>query len=346
MTSKAAVAAATTAVFVGAMAVLMRPPAVTTSPVRGAELDPSPEGCKRCHAEIVDAWRGSMHAQAWTNPVFRAEYDPAPKDSCRACHAPPNGSVDAHGVDCASCHVRGQTILGTRSSEAGRAAHPVRIDGGLSSPARCGTCHQFDHADDGVHDPTEPLQATLDEWRKSDAFREGTTCVDCHMGLGAGGRGHEFVGLGSPDLLASAVDVSVRPRRTADGSLSVDVELTGAVIGHSFPTGDVFRRGVLRLWTAGGSEASISMQRWLARTADPDGLDTHVRTVDDTRVPPPGDGQLTEQLALDDTSADWVNWTLEIHRLDLVVADQRGIAHEDAVVVVLSGRARVPPRMP
>ena len=121
---------------------------------------------------------------------------------------------------------------------------------------------------------------------------------------------HAFPGIHDPQMLGRAVDVEVLARRTESG-IDVDVELRCADIGHAFPTGDVFRRAVLRVRTPGGAEDELELQRWLARTTDPDGEDMHVRTVDDTRVP--ATGVLQETLQLPD---DEIHPVMAIQSLD------------------------------
>lgn len=300
-------------------------PGAAVESVRAA-IDPTPQACGKCHAEVVEAWQHSMHAHAWDDPVFRLEYDARPLASCRDCHAPPTSAPGrATGIDCATCHVRDGEILAMRTSAAGMKAHPMRRAPELGTPEQCGECHQFAFLDDGVHDPNEALQDTLVEFRESDAFARGQTCQSCHMPGGS----HALLGIHDPEMLARAVDVEVLARRS-EGGIDVAVTVRGADIGHAFPTGDVFRRAVLRVHTASGAEAELEMQRWLARTTDPDGEDLHVRTVDDTRVPAPGRGVLEESLHLDDTDATTVAWDLVLHRLPPARAAE---AELDAAVV-------------
>jgi hypothetical protein len=303
-------------------------------------FDASPEGCAQCHEAIVDEWRSSLHADSWTDPVFRAEYDPAPAASCRGCHNPPSAAPGGHGIDCASCHVRGAEILAIGSSPAARAAHPIRVDPELASVERCGDCHQFNHQEDGVHDPAEPLQATVEEWRASEFGARGRGCVSCHMPRESKHRSHRFPGMADPQLLSAALDLEFDARRTELG-IDVIVRARARQIGHAFPTGDVFRRAVLTVRTEQGTEARMIMQRWLARTADPDGEDSHVRTVDDTRIPPPGAGEIEHTLHLADPGATDLEWSLELHRLPLQRARQRGLPDATTIVPVDRGRVLV-----
>lgn len=300
-------------------------------------LDPSPKACAECHPEVVAAWNSSLHAASWTDPVFRAEYDPAPAASCRECHDPPTAAPGEHAIDCASCHVRAGRILATSSSPAARAAHPIEIDPGLSQVDRCGKCHQFNYTEDGIHDPNEALQNTVEEWRRSESSARERTCVDCHM---PSEQSHRFPGMADSQLLRAAIDLEFETKRSKDG-IQVTLRARGRHIGHSFPTGDVFRRAVLTIRSE-QAEDRVILQRWLARTADADGEDSHVRTVDDTRVPPPGAGELVHTLHIADPSARQLEWTLELHRLPLARARERGLPDATTIVKVRSGTLTVP----
>jgi hypothetical protein len=278
---------------------------------RAAAIDPTPQACATCHATVAEQWSASMHARAWDDPIFRREYDGNPDASCRDCHAPPTSAPGrSTGVDCAACHVRDGEVLAVHVTPEGTRAHPMRETPRLATPEHCGECHQFDFQDDGIHDPSEALQNTLVEYRGSEAHARGETCQLCHMER----AGHRFAGIHDPEHLARAVDVELSARRMG-GAIDVDVRIAGADIGHAFPTGDVFRTAVLRVETSGGASDEIVMRRWLAQTIDPDGEDLHVRTVDDSRVPAPGQGELREALRLVDDGARELTWTLRLWRL-------------------------------
>ncbi|HWB76616.1 MAG TPA: multiheme c-type cytochrome [Nannocystaceae bacterium] len=301
-------------------------------------LDPSPEACATCHEDVANEWRTSMHARAWTDPVFRAEYDARPAESCRGCHAPASSApARSTGIDCASCHVQGGEVLATTISDEGQRAHAMRLAPALRDETACAGCHQFDFTDDGVHDPNEALQNTVVEHRGSTAFARGETCTSCHMRKGGG---HAFAGIHDPEQLARAVEVELIATRSA-GTIDVDVRVRGAKIGHAFPTGDVFRSGVLRVCTSAAHCEEIVMQRWLARTIDPDRGGFHVRTVEDTRVPPPGQGELVEALQLPDDGSDALAWDLSLHRLPRERAIAAGLAPDLVTRRVAHGRARV-----
>lgn len=301
-------------------------------------LDPSPDACASCHEDVAKEWRSSMHAQAWSDPVFRAEYDARPAESCRDCHAPPSSAPGrSTGIDCASCHLQGGEVLATKLSDEGQRAHAMRIAPTLQDERACAGCHQFQFTDDGVHDPSEALQSTIAEHRSSDAFARGETCTSCHMRKGGG---HGFAGIHDPEQLARAVEVELVATRS-NGTIDVDVRVRGAKIGHAFPTGDVFRSGVLRVCTHAARCEEIVMQRWLARTIDPDHRGFHVRTVEDTRVPPPGQGELVEAIQLPDDGSDALAWELTLHRLPPERAIAAGLGAELVTRSVAHGRVRV-----
>ncbi|MGH7151192.1 MAG: hypothetical protein ACREIU_10855, partial [Planctomycetota bacterium] len=42
--------------------------------VQGKTLAERVEYCGSCHREIHEEWKGSLHARAWTDPIFQAAY--------------------------------------------------------------------------------------------------------------------------------------------------------------------------------------------------------------------------------------------------------------------------------
>jgi len=212
--------------------------------------------CAQCHAEIAAEWRSSLHAAAWTDPVFQAAYVREPLAFCRNCHAPlhegdrPTGVAARDGVSCVVCHVRDGQVLGTRGVPA---PHPVKLVAALDTSAFCGSCHEF-----GFHtgelETAELQQSTLSEWhaRVGDG-RTNATCQSCHMPSVAGGtphRAHGFTVQRDVASIANAVHVAVALRRDGERTL-LDATLLPGTIGHAFPTGDLYRRLELRAWLEG-----------------------------------------------------------------------------------------------
>ena len=119
----------------------------------GVASTPAWLDCAACHAEIDAAWRDSLHAAAWTDPIVQAEFARSPGPSCRGCHAPasvaaPDDSdAAARGIDCVACHLRDGWILAAWPSPAGVLAHPVRAAPAQATVDACRDCHQFDFAD-------------------------------------------------------------------------------------------------------------------------------------------------------------------------------------------------------
>lgn len=384
---------------------------VTIGPAPAELTGTRPADCEPCHAEIVSEWRSSMHARAWTDPIFQNEYRVEPHPSCRGCHAPgspadqiPVTGPGRDGISCAVCHMRAQTIFGAPVRTAsGRAsddhahsdgAHPVRALPRLATSEFCAPCHQFhfpavdpnasgDHDGTG-YDPNLWLQDTYNEWTRSQAAADGRQCQDCHMSPTASGndrsragqgthRSHRFAGMRDPALLARSVDVQVAATHMSDHIL-VRMYIRGADIGHALPTGDMFRQLVVQAWLAGSSgtmsapenldsrasPAQLVLKRWFApvRQLAADGSVRYVHGQRaDTRVPPPGPGQVrVVELTLPTLPSarqhepvperptdrhGQVLWRIELWAREPHSSLLRGVARDLAHTVVQSGRVAV-----
>lgn len=203
---------------------------------------PSSRSCGKCHAEILDEWKGTLHAKAWENPAFIAAAGRPMKMECKPCHSPQPVLFDdvlamdwgyrpvlrdfnhADSVNCVSCHLRKDGTVAARHDNPGAPCRPVR-DPRLSSPVLCGTCHN-------------PTHDANTEWERSAAARAGISCNDCHSQMvyrtGADGRkkagfSHLFPGGNDPAFVAKAikVDCSLQGRE-----LRIRVENRAA---HRFP---------------------------------------------------------------------------------------------------------------
>jgi len=239
---------------------------VGDEPTRGADtvyaeakpgvLD-SPKNCKRCHAEIYKEWEESYHGQAWVDPLFKQLSQDYRDESCYGCHAPrpihetklqtaeDRGTRRHTGVDCLTCHKRGNHVVGPiedpqsypgvemECGPAFDANHP-RDDAQQVTVDYCGVCHN--------------AHGTGDEFLASRYAREGQTCLTCHMeevyrpivtgGKPRKGRRHTFPGAHSPEMLRTAMTVDAR--REGD-TLFVRAINQGA--GHKVPT-DARHRGI------------------------------------------------------------------------------------------------------
>ncbi len=186
-------------------------------------------GCATCHAAEAREWEGSLHHASFSDGDFQRSFAVEPLDFCFGCHAPQatarnDAAGAARGVGCTSCHVSvHQTAHGeVARAEAGRA---------------CDRCHEF-----SFPDRAEPMQKTVTEHRSGSL---GKSCVDCHMRPRTGGLDHRFWTARDPELLRRSLAVDTA--RMHGGA--VELALRAVDVGHAFPTGDLFRRIVVRVWT-------------------------------------------------------------------------------------------------
>jgi hypothetical protein len=104
----------------------------------------------------------------------------------------------------------------------------------------------------------------------------------------------------------------------------VALRLEGAVIGHAFPTGDLFREAVVRAWVE-GAPATLRTQTLSRRY----GATVHGRRTEvaDSRVPAPGDGparEVTLRLPALPAGAE-IHWAVDHLRMSPVLATRLGI---------------------
>jgi hypothetical protein len=257
-------------------------------PARSRAVDPaaSNEACEGCHDEIAREWRGSMHRRAYVDPAFQAALAREPLPFCRGCHAPeahpaepPAPALAELGVACVTCHVvGGPPLAAPRAIRAEGAPHPVLRDARFASPAACAGCHEFSFPDSARRRAAEPMQLTVSEHAASP--HAGVACATCHMpvvGSGASAhRSHAFAASRDAGAQRRAVRVTAERPDTA----TARVRLAAPDVGHAFPTGDLFRRLVVRAEVEGPDHAVIaSARRYLARhfAEAPQPLGAHAR---------------------------------------------------------------------
>ena len=212
----------------------------------------SRESCVECHKPIADEWSKSFHYRSLSGPFWeRIRIKRADRlfamlrVPCVNCHAPANLldlAENAHpvqrtdavqlGVDCVSCHVSEQGIMGSGRSTV--APHEVIADerfqdASLSSTAICARCH------------AEAQANVVAEWQQTPFARKGITCLDCHMPKlqapsVAGGpvrlrRSHRFLSDKNLEMLRQALDTSI----SVDDSGNATIRVTNIGAGHSFP---------------------------------------------------------------------------------------------------------------
>lgn len=113
--------------------------------------------CSGCHKDVHDNWVGTRHAQAYSSPVFQADWTKqGSAASCLACHTTgfdaATGTFSEEGVTCESCH--GPLVAG----------HPQNPMSVTPDSSLCATCHK----------------TTTDEWRASKHGQLGIDCETCH----------------------------------------------------------------------------------------------------------------------------------------------------------------------
>ena len=220
--------------------------AIDAGPATGAGVAASPNACAACHPAVVDEWRASMHAVAFTDPQVRApgQADDFRKSECLPCHAAApvfaagieagsrvlaRGPRRHDGVDCLSCH--GLPEGGVAAARAGLdAACRPAFRQELSSQSLCAPCHD-------QHD-------THQEWKASPAAAAGKSCIDCHMprvlrdgegeaGAPRSGRLHAVLGGRDREFALAGLRLSASP---SDDGATLQVALENTFAGHNLPT--------------------------------------------------------------------------------------------------------------
>lgn len=213
---------------------------------------PRDEGCIRCHEEIAAEWRASLHHRAWQNAYFVRAYAIEPLPFCRKCHATttdpasePSPEAREMGIGCTTCHVVPAGIVGTRAQQGSAGGHAVIGDARLATPAACGGCHDFAFPGPPGY-AAGPMQDTLGEHQRS--AHAATACQGCHMPLtpsrgGGTHRSHAWKVQGDRAQMARAVKVEAAELVPGEVRLTV----APGVIGHAFPTGDLYRQAEVRV---------------------------------------------------------------------------------------------------
>lgn len=188
--------------------------AQTAGPAVSSDQFEAPEVCGGCHVEIYGQWKGSMHSNAWTDPVYRAALNLMSKASggkidkfCMGCHTPigvvtgeatPSGkgmsAVADRGVQCEVCHnisrssgigngayvltpkLHGRPLKFGPFNDAISPYHDTAYSKLHTQSEFCGQCHDVTHPFNRM-----PIERTYTEWRDSSYAGEGVQCQDCHM---------------------------------------------------------------------------------------------------------------------------------------------------------------------
>jgi len=185
----------------------------------GIDLFDPPELCQGCHPEIYRQWKGSMHSNAWHDPIYRAlalRASNATKgltdNLCIGCHTPIGlttgeasltgdkmGKLASNGVQCDFCHnISAATGVGNGAfaltprkygrplkfgpfEDAKSPYHDTAYSELHTVSELCGTCHNVTHPFNRI-----PIERTYDEWKDSPYAAAGIGCQECHMTPGPG----------------------------------------------------------------------------------------------------------------------------------------------------------------
>jgi len=225
--------------------------AIDAPPAKAGVLD-SNDRCQACHAEIYAEWVGDRHAKAWVGELYTELSKNHSDPNCFSCHAPrpvletglnspaeSRGENRESGINCITCHRRGNHVAGGRREHgavAGREPEcgPVfdsrlaRTGAQEATAKYCGVCHN--------------LHGTSDEFLGSKYAREeGMTCLSCHMeeivapvvtgGPPRARMAHRWDGAHSKRMLQRALRMDAK----RDGD-RIKVRVTNAGAGHKVPT--------------------------------------------------------------------------------------------------------------
>jgi hypothetical protein len=235
--------------------------------------------CGACHQQHYEEWQHSTHAHAWTDLQFQAELK---KESspylCINCHIPlqnqqefivtglvegdiyqPVKTKNPHfdrdlqqeGINCASCHVRDNVVIGTIGST--KAPHATKKDPVFLSEKLCISCHNAN----AVVTPTLVCTfETGDEWKAGPYYGQ-KTCVSCHLEpvereivKGFGKRLshlHYFAGSGIPKRKGAKTKglngMTFAPSKLqktykTGQEIAYQITLKNEYAGHRLPSGD------------------------------------------------------------------------------------------------------------
>jgi RNase P subunit RPR2 len=167
--------------------------------------------CAKCHHDIFNYWKESLHAQAVDDHIFQAAFMVAIKERgdearglCLGCHAPTTAvtsditaekAITEEAVTCDFCHrisdvdSKGDAFAVTLTSgdekygplkpsaKSEKRGHPAVQSDLFTDSKICAVCHQWNN-EHGV-----AIFDTYEEWRKGPYAKKGVHCQNCHMPL-------------------------------------------------------------------------------------------------------------------------------------------------------------------
>ncbi|HMV43898.1 MAG TPA: multiheme c-type cytochrome [Leptospiraceae bacterium] len=220
----------------------------------------SSKQCQKCHKEIYREWETSRHKVAFTNDLYRESHRREPLVWCVNCHAPllkSGGNLEnlgdrvfiEEGVSCIVCHKRGDKILTAHVPQNPKEHSYLEVKS-MKKSEFCENCHQFNFPTGTGKVPhrefkfsRQPMQNTFNEWQMS-YFYGKENCQDCHMQTISDYRTHTFPGGHSKDYLERTFSLQLYKIEETE----IKIILEAKRLGHAFPTGDLFRTLVIKLY--------------------------------------------------------------------------------------------------
>ncbi|ABZ93126.1 Hypothetical protein LBF_0590 [Leptospira biflexa serovar Patoc strain 'Patoc 1 (Ames)'] len=261
----------------------------------------STKDCERCHKSISQSHQKSAHANAWKDPIFQIAFQKEPRQWCMNCHAPlhtfgpkfefskliqsqPNKETWAEGVNCAVCHVRDNEIYGKHNRDDIK-DHRVIRDEVFSNNSLCNNCHLFHFPQ--KHFPEVEYTNVIMQGTGSESDRliskvtKTELCVNCHLKNNHKLNGTVF----DLDWMDNwKVDVATTAK---DKEHLVQLTLKFPKMGHKFPTGDLFRSLVFRIFDKNQNVISEYRFERKMRLVD-------LYEIRDTRLSPNSDTKFTK----------------------------------------------------
>lgn len=187
-------------------------------PVRPDQFE-EPVVCSGCHSDIFKQWQGSMHANAFIDPVFQALWKIGAKETdgmadtlCGGCHAGvgvvsndlvfkdgefQTSAIAKEGVHCDLCHTVIRSSFKETPTYEPQNASLVLAPGEVKrGPYKDSESPHHETAYSELHTKSEfcanchqvyhpvsnfHIERTYDEWKYSIYAQKGIQCQDCHM---------------------------------------------------------------------------------------------------------------------------------------------------------------------
>lgn len=158
MTKRITLAVFLTLAVTAASTVLVRAQAPTPGAPQAVPTEI--QNCVACHEKTYDMWKGGLHAQAVTDPLFQFQWNQQGNpDACLVCHAtnftPGSSTASTDGITCIACH---------NPVPANHPKEPMPVDHSADACARC-------HND---------VRFTVEDWQLSAHYMKGIQCDTCH----------------------------------------------------------------------------------------------------------------------------------------------------------------------